>query len=149
MAVVGCEMVGLLATPVTISAIPTWYAHLNKPFFSPPNYVFGPVWMILYFLMGLAFYLVWQKGTKDKTVRVALAIFGLQLALNLLWSLIFFGGRAPFLAFIEIIILWATIALTTVKFFKISRTAAYLLIPYLLWVSFAAILNGAIVFLNP
>lgn len=89
-AVVGCEMVGLLATPVTIRAIPTWYAHLNKPFFSPPNYVFGPVWMILYFLMGLSLYLVWQKGTKNKEVRAAMTIFGLQLALNLLWSLIFF-----------------------------------------------------------
>lgn len=146
MIVVGCEAVGLLATPVTITAIPTWYASLNKPFFSPPNFVFGPVWTILYLLMGVALYLVWMKNKKVKT---AVVVFSGQLVLNFLWSIIFFGLHLPILAFLEIIFLWVAIAVTIIIFAKISKVAAYLLVPYLLWVSFAAILNIAIVVLNP
>ena len=143
-----CEGVGLISTPFTIAAIPTWYVTLQKPFFSPPNWVFAPVWTILYFLMGISVYLIWEQGLKKKKVKEALKFFLIQLALNFMWSLFFFGLRAPFLAFIEIVILWLAIFVTIKKFYPLSRLAAYLLVPYLLWVSFAALLNFAIVLLN-
>lgn len=142
------EGVGFISTPFTISAIPTWYATLNKPFFSPPNWIFAPVWTALYFLMGMAAYLIWEKGFKNKKVKEALKFFLIQLALNFVWSLFFFGLHAPLLAFIEIVILWLAILATIKKFHPLSPSAAYLLIPYLLWVSFATILNCAIVVLN-
>ena len=143
-----CEGVGLISTPFTIAAIPTWYVTLQKPFFSPPNWVFAPVWTFLYFLMGISVYLIWEQGLKKKKVKEALKFFLLQLVLNFMWSLFFFGLHAPFLAFIEIVILWLAIFVTIKKFYPLSRLAAYLLVPYLLWVSFAAHLNFAIVLLN-
>lgn len=136
-----CLGVGVLGSIFTISSIPTWYATLNKPFFSPPNWVFGPVWTILYILMGISLYLVWIK-------RRIPAVFWTQLLLNAIWSIIFFGMKNPLLAFVEIIILWLAIFLTIKSFYKINRLAGNLLIPYLLWVSFASILNLAIVILN-
>ena len=147
--VVGCELVGIAATPFTLSAIPTWYQTLNKPIFSPPNWVFGPVWIILYFLMGLAVYLIWTSKTKNQKLRqVGLKYFSIQLGLNFLWSILFFGLHSPILGMIDIIILWILILLTTIKFYKISKIAAYLLVPYLLWVSFASLLNLFIILLN-
>ncbi len=146
--VVGCELVGLLSTPFTIASIPTWYAGLIKPSFSPPNWIFAPVWTILYFLMGVSVYLVWIKGIKNKEIKIAIYYFSVQLFLNFLWSVIFFGLHQPLFALIDIIALLVAIILTMMKFSRISKTALYLLIPYLLWVSFAAILNGAIVLLN-
>ena len=146
--VVGCELIGLLSTPFTISSIPTWYAGLIKPFFSPPNWIFGPVWTALYFLMGVSVYLVWRKGIQNKEIKIAIYYFLTQLLFNFLWSVIFFGLRLPLVAFINIIVLLAAIVLTMMKFYKISKASLYLLIPYLLWVSFATILNGAIVLLN-
>lgn len=143
-----CEGVGILGSIFTISSISLWYATLNKPFFTPPNWLFGPAWTTLYFLMGISLFLVWKKGLKKKEVREALVIFDIQLILNFLWSIIFFRFQNPLLAFIEIIILWAVILLTISKFKKISKLAAYLLIPYILWVSFAAILNLSILILN-
>lgn len=146
--VIGCELVGLLGTPFTISAIPTWYATLNKPFFAPPNWIFGPAWTLLYLLMGAAFYLIWKQGWKKKSVKTAGMFFLGQLALNFIWSPIFFGLRAPLLGLIVIVAMWALIVMTMKKFYPLSRLAFYLLIPYLLWVSFATILNAAIVVLN-
>lgn len=146
--VVVCELVGVLSTPFTIMAIPTWYAGLNKPFFSPPNWVFGPVWTLLYFLMGVAAYLIWIKGVHHKNVKAALGWFLVQLSLNFLWSFLFFGIRMPLLAFIDIVLLGGAIALTIKKFFPLSRNAALLLVPYFLWVSFASLLNLAIILLN-
>ena len=146
--VIGCELVGLLGTPFTISAIPTWYVTLNRPFFAPPNWLFAPAWTLLYFLMGVAFYLIWKQDWKKKKIRAAGLIFLTQLGLNFLWSPIFFGLRAPLLGLIVIIALWLLIVLTMKKFFPLSKPAFYLLIPYLLWVSFATILNAAIVVLN-
>lgn len=146
--VVGCELVGLLGTLFTISSILTWYASLNKPSFSPPNWIFGPVWTLLYFLMGVSFYLIWKKDFKKKKVKIASMFFASQLALNFLWSPVFFGLRAPLLALIIIIILWVLIFLTIKKFYFLSKWAAYLLVPYLLWVTFATILNASIVVLN-
>lgn len=145
-----CELIGLAATPITMSAIPVWYASLIKPSFSPPNWVFGPVWTILYFLMGFALYLIWTtKGkTKKKQKKEAYYYFFLQLFCNFLWSWIFFGLRSPLFALLDIVALLLFITLTTRAFFKISQQAGILMLPYLLWVLFAAILNAAIVLLN-
>jgi tryptophan-rich sensory protein len=130
----------------TTSSIPTWYASLIKPSFNPPNWIFGPVWTTLYLLMGISLYLVWIRGAKKN--RTALIWFGSQLALNSIWSILFFGLKSPLSAFIEIIFLWITILITIIYFYKTSKPAAYLLIPYILWVSFAAVLNISIVILN-
>ena len=146
--VVACELVGLVITPFTIASIPTWYQTLNKPFFSPPNWVFGPVWTALYFLMGVSAYLVWENGLNNKQVKTALVFFIMQLTFNFLWSVIFFGLHLPFVALIDIIALWLAILITIIKFNKLSKPAAYLLIPYILWVSFATLLNLSIVVLN-
>lgn len=136
-----CLGVGIIGSFFTVSAIPSWYATLNKPIFSPPNWVFGPVWTVLYVFMGISLYLVWQK----KNVP---SIFWIQLILNAAWSIIFFGWHNPLLALVDIVVLWIAIILTIKAFYKINKLAANLLIPYLLWVSFAIILNLFIVLLN-
>lgn len=146
--VVGCELVGILGSVFTVSSIPTWYATINRPSFAPPNWIFGPVWTLLYFLMGIAFYLIWEQGWNKKKVRTAGNYFLAQLALNSIWSPIFFGLRSPLMALVVIIAMWALIVMTMKKFYPLSRLAFYLLVPYLLWVSFATILNAAIVVLN-
>lgn len=143
-----CLLAGGLGTIFTIPSIPTWYATLVKPSFSPPNYLFGPVWTILYILMGISLYLIWKKGTKTQKVREALMIFGLQLFLNAVWSPIFFGARNLFVALIVIIFMWYFILKTILSFGKINKTASYLLYPYLAWVSFASILNFSVWMLN-
>lgn len=149
--VIGCELIGILGTPFTTAAIPTWYVTLNKPFFAPPNWLFGPAWTLLYLLMGLAFYLIWKqnaKAQKAKKIQAAKKIFFAQLFLNFIWSPIFFGLRSPFLGLLIIILMWTLIIATIYKFYSLSKWAAYLLIPYLLWVTFATALNGAIWILN-
>lgn len=138
---------GIVGSIFTTPEIKTWYPTLVKPSFNPPNYLFGPVWTILFVLMGIALYLMWQvKNGKNKDE--ALKIFWLQLGLNVAWSLFFFGLHNPFLAFIDILGLWLAIFVSIKKFIRVSSTAAYLLLPYLAWVSFAALLNFAIVRLN-
>lgn len=143
-----CEVVGLISTPFTLKAIPTWYIIVHKPFFSPPNWLFGPVWTILYLLMGVAAFLIWKKGLKNKKARKAFRYFSLQLFFNLLWSVLFFGFHAPLLGLIDIIVLLIFIVLTMNAFKAISKPSFYLLIPYIIWVSFATLLNLAIVVLN-
>jgi benzodiazapine receptor len=143
-----CLIVGFVGSIFTTPAIPTWYATINKPTFNPPSWVFAPVWTTLYVLMGVALYLVWEKGLADKKVKLAVSIFGLQLILNSLWSALFFGLQNPFYAFIEIIFLWLTIAANIRVFWSIDKKAGLLLIPYLLWVSFASVLNYFIWQLN-
>jgi translocator protein len=143
-----CQMAGLIGTVFTASAIPTWYATLIRPSFSPPNYIFGPVWTTLYTLMGISFYLVIKKGLKTKKVKVAVKIFLIHLFLNAIWSIIFFGMKNLGLAFIEIMVMWVFILLTMYKFWKVSKWSTYLLVPYLMWVSFAAFLNFTIWRLN-
>ena len=143
-----CQAAGLIGSFFTTPAIPTWYAMLKKPSFNPPNWVFGPVWTTLFVMMGVAVFLVWRKGLNTSQVKIALTIFGVQLILNTLWSLLFFGLRSPLAGLIEIWVLWIAIALTLVFFLKISLAAGLLLLPYLAWVSFAAILNLAIWRLN-
>jgi len=139
---------GIIGSLFTTSAIPEWYAALVKPEFTPPDSLFGPVWTLLFALMGIAAFLVWKRGFTHAPVRVALSIFGVQLILNTLWSIIFFGFQNPALAFFDIVLLWGTILATIVFFHRVSRFAAYLLIPYLLWVSFAVYLNYSILILN-
>lgn len=146
-AVVGCELVGILGTPFTIASIPTWYAHLNKPPFSPPNWIFGPVWTLLYFLMGVALWLVVTSKQSELRNR-GIRLFAVQLVLNFLWSVIFFGMHQPLIALVDIVLLWAAIFMTMLTFHKVSTVSSYLLVPYLVWVSFASILNFAIVLLN-
>ena len=145
--IVTCQMAGVIGAVFTTPSISGWYADLNKPFFNPPNWLFGPVWTLLYLSMSISLYLIWNQkdGVKTKT---ALIFFAIQLGLNTLWSIVFFGMRLPSAAFVEILILLIFIVLTIIKFFSISKVSAYLLIPYLLWVSFASLLNLYIVRLN-
>jgi tryptophan-rich sensory protein len=141
------QSAGLVGSLFTFSAIPTWYAYLNKPSFSPPNWVFGPVWTTLYTMIGISFYLILIRTNKKNSW--AIKLFGLHLILNALWSIIFFGAKNLGLAFAEIVILWLSIIYMIKNYCKISRWSSYLLIPYLMWVSFASVLNFAIWKLNP
>ncbi len=147
--VVTCLVIGYFSGIVTQSAITDWYPTLIKPSFNPPNWIFAPVWSMLYVMMGVAAGLVWDRMDSNKeVVKKALIIFAIQLALNALWSYLFFGLHNPMLAGLEIIILWLVIYETYLHFSKINKIAAYLLIPYLAWVSFAMVLNGSIWWLN-
>jgi tryptophan-rich sensory protein len=141
-------LVGSLSGVATARGVQDWYPSLAKPSFNPPAWVFGPVWTLLYVLMGVAAYLVLQKGQDKDLVRAGLIMFTLQLILNGLWSVLFFGMRLPGVAFAEIIILWVSIAVTAALFWRSVPTAGLLLAPYLAWVSFAAVLNGSIWILN-
>lgn len=143
-----CQLSGILGAFFTISAIPTWYADLTKPFFNPPNWLFGPVWTILYTLMGISLYLIWVKPIKLQLKKPAIRVFLLQLGLNFLWTPIFFGVQSPEWALINIILMWLSIVATIIRFYSLNAVAAALLIPYLLWVSFASFLNASIVVLN-
>lgn len=147
-AIVICELAGGIGSIFTFSAIPTWYAALAKPMLNPPSWIFGPVWTTLYALMGIAAFIVWNKGWQRSDVRKAVSVFGVQFALNALWSIIFFGLHSPAWAFVNIIALWVAIIYTMILFYTISKPATYLLIPYILWVSFAAYLNYSILVLN-
>jgi translocator protein len=142
------EVAGVLGSFATASSVSTWYAALEKPVLNPPSWVFGPVWVTLYALMGVAAFLVWKRGLAQRGVKVALVAFGVQLLLNALWSFIFFGLRETGWAFVEIMALWLAIVWTMVVFSRVSKLAARLFVPYILWVSFAAYLNAAIWFLN-
>lgn len=139
--------VGAVAGMFTSQAVPNWYASLNRPSFSPPNWVFGPVWTTLYILLGFSFFLVW-KQSPSKNKNRAIIVFAFQMFLNFAWSFIFFYFNMIGIALIEIILLWINIAVMIFLFYKIKPLAAYLNIPYLLWVSFATILNAGYYFLN-
>lgn len=156
-----CELAGIIGSLTTTPAIKNWYAGISKPSFNPPNWIFAPVWTTLFALMGIALYLVWSKGEEIKflpssekgkkemaNIRLGLKFFLAQLILNMLWSFLFFGLHNPFLAFIEIIILWCAILASIILFYKINKKAAYLLFPYILWVSYAVVLNFFIMRLN-
>jgi benzodiazapine receptor len=146
--IVLCEIAGVIGSLFTTPSIPTWYAGLRKPDLAPPNWVFAPVWTTLYALMGISLFIVWNKTQSRGFGRVGISTFILQLALNVLWSYLFFGLQSPFLGIIEITILWFAIAATSVLFSKISRTAGLMLLPYLAWVSFAGYLNYMIFTMN-
>jgi tryptophan-rich sensory protein len=146
--IVVCEGAGLIGSIFTASAIPVWYASLVKPYFTPPNWLFAPAWLTLYLLMAISAFIVWRTGLDKRQVSVALGIFVLQLVLNVLWSLAFFGLHSLLFGVIVILALWLAILLTIVRFFPISRAAGALLLPYIGWVTFAAILNISIWLLN-
>lgn len=137
-------LVGGLTGLATAESVSTWYTTINTPAWTPPDAVFGPVWTTLYVLMGLALWLVWRHGLDQPVVRTAVVLFAVQLLLNFLWSLIFFGLHNPALALIDIVALWAFVLATTVQCFRVQPLAGWLLVPYLLWVSFATALNAAI-----
>jgi len=138
MAILICQLAGVIGSIFTYSSIPLWYAGLTKPAFNPPNWIFGPVWISLYTLMGVSAFIIFDKAKDLKEGKLALKVFASQLVLNSLWSIIFFGLRAPMLAFFEIILLLALIAASIYYFYRISKLAAALLVPYVLWVGFAA-----------
>lgn len=144
----GCYLAAAIGSIFTIPNIPAWYASLARPDLAPPDWVFGPVWTALYTLMGISAYLIWREGLVDPRIKAALGAFVLQLAVNVSWSAAFFGLRSPLAGLVVILLLWALIGITIKKFWEISRTAGALLIPYILWVSFAAILNFEIWRLN-
>jgi len=141
-------IIGVIGALFTTPGIPIWYASLNKPWFNPPNWLFGPVWTVLYILMGLSLWLVIKNGFSEASVRMASYIFSAQLIMNLLWSVVFFGVHSPAGGMIIIIILIALIIATILAFEKICRLSAYLMIPYLCWTLFAGILNAYIAILN-
>ncbi|KIQ24203.1 CrtK [Flavobacterium sp. MEB061] len=148
-ALIVCLLVGYSASVVTRPSVETWYPTIVKPIFNPPNWIFMPMWTLLYILMAVAVGLVWDKiKEQNETVKKALAFFLIQLTLNAIWSYLFFGLKNPMLALIEIALLWLMIYETYLKFIKINKIAGYLLIPYLAWVAFAAILNASIWWLN-
>jgi len=148
-AVVICQVAGMIGSLFTTPSIASWYAALRKPDFTPPNWLFGPVWTTLYLLMGISFYIIWNASSERRNPGRAIAIFAVQLALNILWSYLFFALRSPRLGLIEIIAMWVAILATIISFSKILKTSALMLVPYLIWVSLASYLNYMIVVLNP
>jgi benzodiazapine receptor len=146
--IVACEGAGAIGAIFTTPAIPTWYAGLKKPAFTPPNSVFGPIWITLYLLMGVAVFMVWREGLNQEGVTIAFAVFWGQLVLNVLWSVIFFGLKSLLGGMIIIFLLWIAILVNIIMFFGVSPVAGGLLIPYIIWVSIAANLNVQIWRLN-
>lgn len=146
--IVLCELVGVAGSVFTIPQIPIWFATLVKPAFSPPNWLFGPVWTILYALMGFAAYRIWALGIQKPAIRANIILFVIQLFFNFLWSFIFFSLHNIPGAFLDIVILWVLIILLVKRFEKLDKVAGYAMIPYLLWVSFAMVLNYSLWLLN-
>ncbi len=142
------ELAGIIGSIFTVSAIPNWYTTLAKPALNPPSWIFGPVWITLYALMGTATFLVWTKGLERDDVRKALRVFGFQLVLNAAWSIVFFGLKSPGWAFANIVLMWIAIIWTMILFYKVSKPAMWLLVPYILWVTFASYLNYSIWMIN-
>ncbi len=153
-AILTAQAAGIIGSVFTASSVKGWYATLIKPAWNPPSWLFGPVWTTLYTLMGIASYLIWSSyakaadGQAKGQIKLALIIYGIQLGLNALWSILFFGLKKPGLAFAEIIVLLIFIAITTVLFWRIRPLAGALMIPYIAWVSFASYLNFALWRLN-
>jgi tryptophan-rich sensory protein len=148
-AILACQLAGFIGSLFTTPAIPGWYAALEKPSFNPPNWLLGPVWITLYLFMGIAAYLIWRRGLGEPNVGTALLLFGVQLVINASWSFFFFGLKSPLAGFVVIILLWIVILITALYFLKISNTAAALMLPYIAWVSYAAVLNFSFWRLNP
>lgn len=145
--VILCQIAGFLGSLFTTPAIPTWYATLKKPFFTPPNWIFSPVWISLFILMGISLFFVWRRTDHPK-FKIAFIFFFVQLILNILWSIVFFGLRSPLLGLVDIVLLWIAILFTIFNFLKVSKFAGALLLPYLVWVSFATLLNFSLWILN-
>ncbi len=142
------QVAGIVGSIFTANSVNTWYKEISRPSFTPPDWLFAPVWITLYLLMGISAYLVWKKGANKKEVKYALTLFFIQLVLNSLWSIIFFGFHLVLIAFLEIILLWFMILFMIIRFYSISKPASFIQIPYLFWVSFAAVLNFSFAVLN-
>lgn len=142
------QLAGVVGSLFTASSVSSWYTTINKPPFNPPSWVFGPVWILLYTMMGIAAYLVWQKYNISETAKYATILFFIHLVFNSLWSIIFFGLKNPGLAFVEIVILWLMVLILIILFYNVDKRAAYLMLPYFLWLSFASLLNYSIWRLN-
>ncbi len=147
--IVVCQIPGILGSIFTVNSISTWYVSLDKPALVPPDWSFSIVWTLLYLLMGISLYIVWKRGWDQPQIKNAISLFGVQLFLNFLWSYLFFGLRSPEAGIVGIIVLWLSIAASILLFYRISRPAGILLLPYILWVTFAAYLNYSIMILNP
>jgi tryptophan-rich sensory protein len=147
MSIALCQLAGVLGSLFTSPAIPTWYKTLNKPFFTPPDWIFGPVWISLFILMGISLFMIWRRQDHPR-FKLTLVFFLIQLILNILWSVAFFGLRSPLLGLVDIVLLWVAILLMIQHFSKVSGMAGFLLLPYLLWVGFAALLNFYLWILN-
>lgn len=143
-----CQGAGMIGGLFTSKAVTTWYQAIKKPAFTPPNWLFGPVWILLYLVMGIALFLVWKSADSGINTTPAITIFAIHLAFNVAWSYLFFYLNNPLAGLIEIILLWILILVTLLMFYQIHKVAGLLLIPYLLWVSFAAVLNYSIWALN-
>lgn len=137
-------LVGGISGFFTVTGVDSWYQTIQKPSWNPPNWVFGPVWTTLYVMMGIALWLVWKEDTSRELKMIAFILFGVQLILNFLWSFVFFKLEQPGFAFLEILFMWVAILATIFAFAQVNKTAAWLLVPYISWVSFAAILNFTI-----
>jgi len=144
-----CYTAAAIGSYFTGMTVNTWYAGLVKPSVAPPGWVIGAVWTVLFLLMGISLFLVLEEDRSSPVVRQGIGLFAVQLALNVLWSYLFFGLTSPALALGEMLVLGVAIAATIRQFLKISRAAAYLLVPYIVWVSFATLLTAWIVVLNP
>ena len=140
--------IGASAGFFTATGVDSWYQTINKPLWNPPNWIFAPVWMTLYVIMGIALFLVWKSDTSEALKKRAITLFAIQLVVNFFWSFIFFNQQQPGWALVEIIAMWVSILLTIFAFAKVNKTAAWLLVPYISWVSFATILNYTIWQLN-
>jgi len=141
-------VIGYIGAIVTLPQISTWYSSLSKPWWSPPNWLFGPIWTTLYVLMGIALFLVWREGIHRRDVRFAILIFGVQLVLSLIWSVVFFSLHALFGSFAIVMLLWLAILANIIAFLIISKWAGLLLVPYIIWVSIASYLNYSVYLLN-
>lgn len=149
LSIILCQCAGVLGSVFTSSSVSTWYPTLIKPWYTPPGWVISAVWILLFTLMGLSLFLVWRAGLSRPDVKKAVTVFAIQLGANILWSAAFFGLQSPLAAFAVIVVLWILILLSISSFRPISRRASLLLLPYIIWVSFAAYLNYSIIRLNP
>ena len=147
-AILICEGTGIISGLIANTGLNAWFGTLNKPSWNPPAYLFAPVWTMLYLLMGISLWLIWKSNTPVPQKINLIILFSLQLFLNFWWSIIFFKFHSPALAFIDIILMLTIILLTIINFSKFSKAAAWLLVPYIAWVSFATILNFTIWILN-
>ncbi len=142
-------IVGFTSSFATFGSIPTFFDVLNKSSWTPPAWAFGPIWTILYILMGIALFLVWREGFERRDVKIAIGVFFVQLILNFFWTIIFFGFKSLFGGLIEIIFLWIAILINIILFYRISKAAGILLVPYIIWVTIASYLNYSLFLLNP
>ncbi|MFH1313504.1 MAG: TspO/MBR family protein [Candidatus Eisenbacteria bacterium] len=146
--IVVCQLAGVVGSVFTAKSVSTWYVTLRKPAFTPPGWLFAPVWISLYALMGIALFLVWRKGLESAGAKAAITIFAVQLVLNAAWSVAFFGTRSPLAGLVVIVLLLGAILVTIARFYSISIPAGILLLPYVVWVAFATLLNGWLYVLN-